>query len=1299
MPPRRNIGPYRIEHVLGRGGMGVVYQGVGPDGAQVAIKLIREPSEEGLLRFEREARIRIDHPHVVKLLDTGRDEDGSPYIVFELLRGESLRMRLKRGRLGPAQAVNLGTQLCRGLAAAHAVGIIHRDLKPANVHCCDDGTYKILDFGLALRSDAETQLVTIDRAGMGTPSYLSPEQARGDRDIDRRTDVWSLGVVLYEALSGHKPFERDAALGTMLAIVLEDAERLSTANPSVPSELGAVVDRCLHKSRERRWSTALEIEEALAAVSLGDAEEPVSGVIHVTMPILGDPEHDNTSVTMPTRTEVVSSPSIPAGEQRVVAIVLADGVLQPDKVAAAVQRRGGSIIPLIGRRAIGLFGAERWEGDEVVRAAAAALEARGACERASIASGRAARSGHGIAGAVVRSAEAGCLAGLAGVAVDMEAARWLEDRFIIREAHEGFAEIVAEADDDTPSRTRAVQKASTLGRDLELARVTRAFESVMDDRRPRAVLLSGPLGIGKSRLLRDAVARLEPSASDCVVLQGRAEPHLRENAHTLVGALLHGRARAGAALRGWPRLDGDVPASDRQQAVLDLASEALDDGVQAIECAELLGEILGVRMPESTALHAARNDVRLMNDRIALALQDYLTGLATKGTLVLVLEDLQWADGASLDAIEELLGSQRDAPILVVATTRPELFDARPNPFSSIEVDRIELRGLGSRDVATIARTVAGHALSDALVRTIVERTGGNPLFVEQIALELRDVASAGTEPSLLPLPLTVEAAVQSRLDHLQPAEKELCKRAAVLGRAFTTEEIAALGVARADELLASLAKRDLVVARPRARGARGREHAFRSTLVQEVAYRMLAEGLREDLHRRAAAYLATVPDSSQEERALHHEQGGEPSPAAECWAAAALDAMRRGDGPAVMRCADRALVLGPPEAARFGLHMARADALRFLGRRAEQATELEAAIIVAKDDASLARALAEKSTWLWRTGKTAESIDEGARSVEAARRCGDREVLALACNRYGAALLYAGRRSEAAKVLQEAAGLAANSGPLARASAADLLAQLAAAEGDLGAAREGFRIALDGFSEAGDVRRAANAEANVADAENRIGSYAQAAEALRAAIDKCRRVGNRLGEGYALVNLGYSLTHLGRLDEALVSLDAGAVVGQAAHDARLLGAVRVYRARVVLARTVTAEAVREAEDAATESEALELGGFAVLALATAARGHLALGDVARALALSTRAIAQRDALGSVEEDEAEVFLAHADALRAAGREDDARATLERGRARLFEIAGRIADPERRKRFVDDVAAHRRLAEEGKPST
>jgi tetratricopeptide (TPR) repeat protein len=251
--------------------------------------------------------------------------------------------------------------------------------------------------------------------------------------------------------------------------------------------------------------------------------------------------------------------------------------------------------------------------------------------------------------------------------------------------------------------------------------------------------------------------------------------------------------------------------------------------------------------------------------------------------------------------------------------------------------------------------------------------------------------------------------------------------------------------------------------------------------------------------------------------------------------------------------------------------------------------------------------------------------------------------------------------------------------------------AQLASARGDLGARRVAYTEAVRAYREIGDVRRAAGAEMNLADVHNRLGDYAGAERSLREALVQCKRLGNRLMEGYALANLGYALTALGRSDEALRVFEEGKTLATAIGESRLNVSIELYRARC-LAESDPEQAIVIAERAIADAKALGYESIVAMASIVASRAELACGRAERALGLSEGAMAIRDRLGSIEEDEADFFVVHALALEALGRTDEARATRARGLARVSELAACIEDAALRDRFATGIAAHRDLA-------
>ncbi len=285
LPSGTKLGPYEIQSPLGAGGMGEVYRARDTRlGRDVALKVLPESfAREGdrLHRFEQEARAvaALNHPNILAIFDTGQS-DGEPFLVSELLEGETLRVVLDRGALSSRKATDYAVQIAQGLAAAHEKGIVHRDLKPENIFVNKDARIKILDFGLAklaqkasaATSDGATMTSSHTAVGvvMGTASYMAPEQVRGE-PADPRTDIFAFGAVLYEMLSGKRAFRRDTPAETMTAVLKEDPPELTDPGRSVSPALDRIVRRCLEKDPEQRFQSAKDLSFALSALSGTDS--------------------------------------------------------------------------------------------------------------------------------------------------------------------------------------------------------------------------------------------------------------------------------------------------------------------------------------------------------------------------------------------------------------------------------------------------------------------------------------------------------------------------------------------------------------------------------------------------------------------------------------------------------------------------------------------------------------------------------------------------------------------------------------------------------------------------------------------------------------------------------------------------------------------------------------------------------------------------------------------------------------------------------------------------------------------
>lgn len=287
-PGETIAGKYRIERVIAMGGMGVVFAARHEDlDQQVAIKLLRSDavkSEEAVKRFLREAKTaaRLQSEHVARVFDVGT-AFGSPYMVMEYLSGKDLQEIVEtRGALPIDEAVDYTLQTLEALAEAHTAGVVHRDLKPSNVFIAakPDGTprVKVLDFGISkensLSAPAQAASLTATRQVIGSPGYMSPEQMLSPKNVDHRTDIWSIGVLLFELLSGKFPFTGETVAGIMTSVLNGPLPKLRSIRPEIPEELEHIVERCMSRDAEGRYGNVAELAREL--VPFGPAWAPLS---------------------------------------------------------------------------------------------------------------------------------------------------------------------------------------------------------------------------------------------------------------------------------------------------------------------------------------------------------------------------------------------------------------------------------------------------------------------------------------------------------------------------------------------------------------------------------------------------------------------------------------------------------------------------------------------------------------------------------------------------------------------------------------------------------------------------------------------------------------------------------------------------------------------------------------------------------------------------------------------------------------------------------------------------------------
>jgi eukaryotic-like serine/threonine-protein kinase len=323
-------GKYRIVRVVGEGGMGIVYEARHARlGHRVAIKVLREKErqvDEFVQRFEREARAaaRLKSPNTMRVHDVDQLDDGTPLMVMEFLEGVDLDTELaSRGRLPVEEAVGYVLQACSAVAEAHTFGIVHRDLKPHNLFLTGEDAIrhvKLLDFGISKMHEEGETSVTLTRSSLGTPLYMSPEQIRSARSADARADIWSLGVILYELLTGKPPFDGEGPSGVIAAITADPPVPPNELRPEIGRGVSAAVLTALQKSPNRRFQTVADFADALVPFGPPGAWVPpanASSSSHQRLSLTGVPRVSGEAITEPAP-PLAAEPSKPASQSRAV---------------------------------------------------------------------------------------------------------------------------------------------------------------------------------------------------------------------------------------------------------------------------------------------------------------------------------------------------------------------------------------------------------------------------------------------------------------------------------------------------------------------------------------------------------------------------------------------------------------------------------------------------------------------------------------------------------------------------------------------------------------------------------------------------------------------------------------------------------------------------------------------------------------------------------------------------------------------------------------------------------------------
>lgn len=845
---------YRVVRRLGAGGMGVVYEVIDEHlEEEVALKLLHpelSTDDDHRQRLRSEVRLarRVSHPNVCRVHDLGEHED-QLFVTMELIRGDSLRETLARLRrrigepLPLPRKVDIVVQVCSALSAAHRAGVLHRDVKPDNIILGHERVV-LTDFGVA---GLTAELAKTRRVVAGTPAYIAPEVLRGQA-YDHRIDVYACAIVAYELIAERQPF---------VTASLDDAIRRARENPTAPSlpeesaessvraGLQAALLRALAANPEHRTRSVDVLAEEIAEAARGHSRaavwvggetgqatlETLAGDSRVEQPTvtavaaLGPGKRSSTTSRSQLRVATVLAFECTASPPAAAVPTSAHGQLDTQAVPLAaagdaleriVVDLGGTPLRVTATSILALFGAPVALGDDAIRAARAAhalleITANG-------------RAGIDTARLIYRRGPAGPVAtgdaivhaeGLVREAAPGEvrasppAARQLAGQFRLTEAPEQSGEhergnralLVFSG---TRDRFERATVQPMLGRREELAALEALVQRVCEQRAPAWGAVLGPAGFGKTRL-RQELQRVIDERREIDWLVGRAAP---------------------------------------------------------------LGEVTPLsllRSADPSWIETAGGDQVIDQRGAFAAARQWLEHRAARRPVMLLFEDVQWADEASLAFLRALrLELDPGVPVGVLLFGRNE---ARARDIVPANGVVVELAPLDDRTARELARALAPAANEEDL-RQLAGRAGGNPFFIEELARDLGERVQQAPPSSttittiVTPLPATVEAVVQGRLDRLPPRAREVVCAAAVIGREFWREAVlavmrdgGAIDDAELDAILAELEHRGIVAPMPPT-SVDDERYVFHSALVGDVAYQQLAPRERRRAHAAVARWL-----------------------------------------------------------------------------------------------------------------------------------------------------------------------------------------------------------------------------------------------------------------------------------------------------------------------------------------------------------------------------------------------------------------------------------------------------------
>ncbi len=846
----RKLGPYKISEEIGAGGMATVYRAYQPSmDRHVAIKVIRTSAlSDATLRdrFRREARLiaRLEHPHLLPVYDFDGDHE-PPYIVMRYLEGGTLRQVQAKGALPHGEILYTLGQVASALDYAHRQGVVHRDLKPSNIMIDREGNAFVTDFGIARIADASENLTGTGHL-IGTPAYMSPEQAKGQADVDAASDRYALGVIVYELLTGAQPFADESSLAVLMSHLNDPIPSARALNPLLPEAVDEVIRTAMAKDRTARYPSASALVADLARALETRSSEAPAHLQSVTQVLSVDQLKAFESRGKGAPAERMNTPT-PSDQQRQMTAVhfdnagLSEALYESGLDAETVRgrldalwarfdeiaREGGGVIQSRNdETGLALWGRARISEDDPERAIRAALAMREATldearrlfgpawepsetEPLPFAAGittgpilleRAADSGtysaSGVAITVAGRVREAALPGEILLAHDtFTQVRGVftlhpHDPIRLRGRKEPLEVYIVTAAKPRAFRLKArgIEGIETkmVGREIELRLLQEAPTLTLEDGETQVVTVVGEAGVGKSRLLYEFSNWTELIDETVWLFEARATQPSMLQPFSMTRDLFSSRFQI---------LDSDSIETVHKKFIAGVAGFLGEDST---EKAQVIGQLVGFDFSAAPAVAEALKDGDAVRRQGLEPLGEFFTAACKLNPAVLYIEDIHWADDRSLDLVNVLVRDNAKLPLFVMCMARPSLYERRPQWGEGQHFhEKIALEPLSQLSSRRLVRELLKKVpdVPAPLRDLVVERADGNPFYIEELIRALIDdgVVLKGdpdwsvdeTKLSGVRIPPTLTGVLQSRLDTLAPGLHQILQRASVLGRVF----------------------------------------------------------------------------------------------------------------------------------------------------------------------------------------------------------------------------------------------------------------------------------------------------------------------------------------------------------------------------------------------------------------------------------------------------------------------------------------------------------------------------------